>query len=59
MEGFEIDDELIWEFNRVRLFQMFRWTPEVVDNLSQHDLGMIMAVQDAEQQHDPKARWLP
>jgi len=55
--GYEMDDDLSWEFLRVRLMQLFRWTPDEVDNLSQHDVGMIFAVMNGQKMSQPEGQW--
>jgi hypothetical protein len=52
-----MDDDLSWEFLRVRLMQLFRWTPDEVDNLSQHDVGMIFAVMNGQKMSQPEGQW--
>ena len=48
-----------WDYQRVRIMQLFRWTPEIVDNLDAHTLRDIWAVISAQMKHNDKIVWFP
>jgi hypothetical protein len=59
MEEYPVSEELASDYNDFRLMQMFRWTPEQVENLSMHWRMMIKAALAAQNNDDPdgKKRW--
>ena len=57
MPGAEFTEKDDWAYQRVRLMQLFRWTPETVDALTAGTVRDIWAVIAAQQMHNKDVKW--
>lgn len=56
-QPFTLDDE--WTYTHMRLVQMTRYTPDVINSLSAAWVRDFFAVNAAQQTHNAEVRWYP